>query len=181
MSTKLIILSVNSIDDLSDSLYIDPVTKSTAKETEVFSNVMLSKAADRALAHGRDKITKNDIDEIALVCVPVVWPCIRSTIIENPSTSAITYAIGDARRLELIGITTNQQLIQTPVEEIVEKTISSMREKVPDISIGKSERNVLLKRAQLWKEEANMLSRIQVDLGPERVQSPEEAGRHLEK
>src|SRR5919108_6404766 len=76
MSTKLIILSVNSIDDLSDSLYIDPVTKSTAKETEVFSNVMLSKAADRALAHGRDKITKNDIDEIALVCVPVVWPCI---------------------------------------------------------------------------------------------------------
>lgn len=128
----------------------------TEKETEVFRKVILSKSADMALINGRSEIILSDLDVASLICVPVFKPCVKSTLIKNPNVTASVLTPGDARILEIIGITKNVDLANTSADEIVDKMIDQIQTQRTG-KVTESEKNVLLKRAEIWIEEANLL------------------------
>src|SRR6188472_3173147 len=123
---------------------------------QVIKPIIAFKISDVALLNKRTEVKQEDLGIVRGVCLRVIV-CLRSSVIENPNVSASVLTSTDQRQLEIIGINKNDQLVNTPLDEIVNKTVKHISDSVPNFKISNEEVDLLKTRVKLWKYEAGVL------------------------
>lgn len=127
-------------------------------EKEIFRDILLLKAADFALVEGTHKIGLKEYEKIMWLCIPFLFPCLRSTFLENPDITSLIITPGDVRIMNKIGITTNKQILKINSEETANKIMKHFEKN--NIKITKKQEILLKSRLQLWTRQAKLLATL---------------------
>ena len=86
------------------------------------------KTADVVLREDRNELTENDLIKAFRFCIPFIWHCHKTTILNNPYVTASVLSGGDASLLHSVGITLNSQLVGVNIEDTYNHILKRVRD-----------------------------------------------------
>jgi hypothetical protein len=116
------------------------------------------KTADVVLREDRNELTENDLIKAFRFCIPFIWHCHKTTILNNPYVTASVLSGGDASLLHSVGITLNSQLAGVNIEDTYNHILKRVRDSAMNVTIDEKEKTMMRKRLEVWQIEAQVLT-----------------------